>query len=91
MITSRPPTAVTTPLRLDAGGGERAANRVGDDAGIHDFTFDDRVGEQRRDGDPNELGFASSVIDDCDLDQPRPDVETDCRLLATEERHGVAD
>jgi hypothetical protein len=30
------------------------------------------------------------VIDDCDFDEARSDVEPDCRLLATEERHGVA-
>ena len=51
MITSRPPTAVTIFLPLTPGGFERGANRVGDDARVHDLAFDDRVGEQRRDGD----------------------------------------
>ena len=87
MITSRPPTAVTTPFALDPGRGERGADRVGDDAWIHDFTFDDRVGEQRRDRDLHELRIAAPVIDDCDLDETGSDVESDCRLLATEERH----
>ena len=55
-------------LPLDAGGGERGANRVGDDAGIHHFTFDDRIREQWRDGDLHELRIAATVIDDCYLD-----------------------
>ena len=74
-------------LALDAGGGERGANRVGDDAGIHHFTFDDRIGEQRCDGDLHELRVAATVIDDGDLDESGSDIESDCRLLATEERH----
>ena len=46
-------------LRLDAGRGERALDRLGDDAGIHHFAFDDGVGEQRRDRDLDELRLAS--------------------------------
>ncbi len=55
-------------LPLDAGGTERGANRVGDDAGIHHFTFDDRVCEQRCDRDLHELRIATTMIDDCYLD-----------------------
>jgi hypothetical protein len=64
-----------------------AADGIGDDARIHDLAFDDGVGEQRRDHDLGEFRFATSVIDDRDLDEPRADVEADRRLPATEERH----
>jgi len=74
-------------LALDAGGGERGTNRVGDDARVHHFTFDDRVCEQGRDRDLHELRIAATVIDDCYLDETGADIESDCRLLATEERH----
>ena len=67
MITSRPPTAVTTSFVVDAGAGQCRLNRVGDDARVHDFAFDDRVGEQRRDRDANELRLALRMVD-----RPRP-------------------
>ena len=70
-----------------AGGCERSANCVCDDAGVHHLTFDDRVCEQRRDGDLDELRVAATMIDDCYLDQSGADIESDCGLLATEERH----
>ena len=87
MMTSRPPTAVTTCLRLHARGGERALDRFGDDAGIHDFALDDGVGEQRHDRGLDELRLLLGVIDDRDLDQSGADVEADRGFLATEQCH----
>ena len=75
-------------FRRHAGAGERGLNRLGDDARVHDFAFDDGVGEQRRDGHANELGLALRVVDDSDLDQARTDVETDGCLFPTEQGHG---
>ncbi len=67
MITSRPPTAVTTAFVVTPALASAGLNRVGDDAGVHDFAFDDRVGEERRDRHANELRLALRVID-----RPRP-------------------
>ena len=82
-MTSRPPTAVTTLLAFDAGGVERSADRVGDDAGVHHFAFDDCVGRKRGDCDFDQLGRALAMIDNGDLDQARSNVEPYCRLPAT--------
>jgi hypothetical protein len=75
-------------LGLRAGAGERGADRVGDDAGVHDLALDDRIREQRRDRHLHELGLAAAVVDDRDLDETGADVEADRCLLLAEERHG---
>ena len=43
MITSRPPTAVTTFFALMPAEAMQPLDRFGDDAGVHDFAFDDGV------------------------------------------------
>ena len=75
-------------LRRHTRFGERGLNRFGNDARVHHFAFDDRVGEQRRDRHANELWLALRMIDDSDLDQARADVETDGCLFPTEQGHG---
>jgi hypothetical protein len=73
--------------RLHAGRGERRLDRVGDDAGIHHLALDDRVGEQRSDGNPHELGLALRMVDDGDLDQAGADIETNGCSLSTQKSH----
>ena len=74
-------------FQLDFGLLERVAHRVSDDRRVHDFTLDDRVGEQWRDRDLGQLGFGPAVIDHGYFDETRADVESDRRFLAAEERH----
>ena len=75
-------------LALHVRRSERALDRFGDDAGIHHFTFDDGVGEQRHDRDLDQLRLLLGVIDDRDLDESRPDVQADRGFLSTEQCHG---
>jgi len=64
MITSRPPTAVTTPSLMPAAASAvRIASATMPDPSLH---FDDRIGEERCDRDLHELRIAT-VIDDCYL------------------------
>ena len=64
MITSRPPTAVTTCLGLDAGGGHEALDRLGDDARVHDLALDDRVVHHRGERD---LGQRPARREPCEM------------------------
>ena len=68
---------------------ESSADRIRHNAGIHHFTFDDRVRLKLGDRDFHQLGPALAVIDNRDLDQARSNVEPYCRFPAAEERHIV--
>ena len=81
-------------LGADAGIIECGTDRIGHDAGIHHFAFDDCVGLKLCNRDFHQLGCSLAVIDYRDLDEARSNIETDCRFPAAEERHdypGVGD
>ncbi len=83
MITSRPPTAITTCFVLMPAEAE-ALDRIGDDAGIHDFALDDGVIDDTGVGHLGQDRIADAVSNGDQLDQAGPDVQGHSGLLAAE-------
>ena len=90
MITSRPPTAVTTSRVVTPAAARQPGDGLGDDARVHDFAFDNRVGEQRRDGDFDELGLGLGMIDHGHFDEAGTDIETHRGLLTAKKCHELS-
>jgi hypothetical protein len=72
-------------LGLDAARGHEAADRVGDQALVHDLAFDDGVVDDFRRGDLREDRLAAPMRDLHELDQPAADVQGHGGLLPTEQ------
>ena len=86
-ITSRPPTAVTTCLGLDARGRHEALDGLGHDAGVHDLTLDNRVVGNRDERHLGQHRTTGGVGDRDELDQAAPDVQADRDRLPPKESH----
>src|SRR5262249_56824534 len=70
-------------LPFDARRLEQAPNSLRNQARVHDFALDDRVGGDLGGRDLSQLGFAAPVIDHHEFDDAGADIEADRRFFAT--------
>ncbi len=71
-------------LLLDAGCGQETANRLRNDARVHDLALDNGVGRHLGGRDLHQLGLGARMVHHHQLDDAGADVEADRRLLSTQ-------